>query len=82
MNSKKEIHLSDEAIRQALRPFGVYANSVLVARVRLYIDTLLFWNQKVNLTSMTRPGEILRRHFGESFFASTALNIKEGRLAD
>jgi 16S rRNA (guanine527-N7)-methyltransferase len=82
INIKKEIYLSDKAIRDALRPFGVIADSELIARVRLYIETLLVWNQKVNLTSLTQPKEILRRHFGESFFAATALNITKGRLAD
>ncbi len=82
MTKRKEKHLSSAMIREALRPFGVEAESELIARVRLYIETLLIWNQKVNLTSLTQPEEILRRHFGESLFAATALNLTEGRLAD
>jgi 16S rRNA (guanine527-N7)-methyltransferase len=74
--------LSDEAIAQALAPFNVAASTGLVDSVRKYTDLLLLWNQKVNLTSITGPSEILARHFGESLFAASAVPISAGRLAD
>lgn len=82
MTNRKEERLSDATIREALRPFGVEASRALIERVRLYLETLLIWNQKISLTSITQPSVILRRHFGESFFAANALNISKGRLAD
>jgi 16S rRNA (guanine527-N7)-methyltransferase len=45
-------------------------------RLRLtstYIDLLLKWNARVNLTAVRRPEEIVCRHFGESFFAASVL---------
>jgi len=42
-------------------------------QVRAYLDLLLKWNEKTNLTSVRQPEEILRRHFGESFFLAAAL---------
>ena len=45
-------------------------------RLRLtstYIDLLLKWNARVNLTAVRTPEEIVGRHFGESFFAATTL---------
>lgn len=82
MSYRKEGRLADVTIREALRPFGVVASDELVEKISLYLETLLIWNQKVNLTSITQPSLILRRHFGESFFAAIALNISKGRLAD
>jgi len=72
----------DERIRQALEPFGVAVNAALAGRVRRYAELLLRWNRRVNLTSITEPDEILRRHFGESFFAAYAVPIERGRLID
>jgi 16S rRNA (guanine527-N7)-methyltransferase len=75
-------YLSDETIQAALEPYGVPVSAVLCDQIRSYIDLLLRWNQKTTLTSVTNPIEILRFHFGESFFAATAVPIRHGRLAD
>jgi 16S rRNA (guanine527-N7)-methyltransferase len=75
-------HLSDETIQAALQPYGAPVSAVLCDQIRAYIDLLLRWNQKTSLSSVTNPVEILRFHFGESFFAATAVPIRHGRLAD
>ena len=36
----------------------------------IYIDLLLKWNERINLTAVRGPEEIVARHFGESFFAA------------
>jgi 16S rRNA (guanine527-N7)-methyltransferase len=38
-----------------------------------HFGLLLRWNQKINLTSLHDPKEIVRRHFGESLFLASAL---------
>ena len=40
------------------------------------------WNEKLNLTAIRDPLEILHRHFCESMFAATAVPVENGRLAD
>jgi 16S rRNA (guanine527-N7)-methyltransferase len=42
-------------------------------QVRSYLDLLLKWNQKTNLTAVRQPEEIISRHFGESFFLAAVL---------
>jgi|SRR5579859_154740 len=42
-------------------------------QVRTYLDLLLRWNQKTNLTSVRKPEDIVTRHFGESFFLASSL---------
>ena len=37
--------------------------------ISTYIDILLKWNERTNLTSVRTPEEIVQRHFGESLFA-------------
>jgi 16S rRNA (guanine527-N7)-methyltransferase len=39
----------------------------------IYIDLLLKWNAKINLTAIRDPEEMVTRHFGESFFAAATL---------
>jgi 16S rRNA (guanine527-N7)-methyltransferase len=41
--------------------------------ISTYIDTLLRWNARINLTAILDPEEIVTRHFGESLFAARHL---------
>ncbi len=74
--------LTDAHITEVLRVYGVDAGPVLCQKIRVYASTLLQWNAKISLTAITKPDEILRVHFGESFFAATAAGITYGRAAD
>src|SRR5580700_11791595 len=38
--------------------------------ISTYIDLLLRWNARINLTAIRDPEEIVTRHFGESLFAA------------
>ncbi len=73
---------SDTVVRQALEPYGVQPTDVQVELIQRYIDKLVIWNQKVRLTAVTEPREILERHFGESMFAAQIVPVCQGRLAD
>ena len=42
-------------------------------RISTYIDILLRWNSRTNLTSIRNPDDNVTRHFGESFFAAQTL---------
>ena len=42
-------------------------------QILTYIDILLYWNSRINLTAVRRPDEIVTRHFGESLFAARHL---------
>jgi 16S rRNA (guanine527-N7)-methyltransferase len=44
-------------------------------QLQRYLDLLLKWNAKISLTSLRDPEEIVRRHFGESLFASEHLQL-------
>ena len=38
--------------------------------ISMYIDILLRWNERINLTAVRQPEHIVTRHFGESLFAA------------
>ena len=61
------------AIAAALAPFTTKLSAPQLQQISPYLDLLLKWNARINLTSVRDPQEILTRHFGESFFAAEHL---------
>src|SRR5208283_6011450 len=82
MPTEVEKPLSEATIRRALGEFQVTVNDEQVARIQQYIKILRHWNEKLNLTAIREPLEILYRHFCESMFAAVAVPVDFGRLAD
>jgi 16S rRNA (guanine527-N7)-methyltransferase len=55
----------------------------LLERLQLYLELLLRWNARVNLTAVRDPEQIVTRHFGESLFTATLLKAQPpARLVD
>jgi 16S rRNA (guanine527-N7)-methyltransferase len=73
---------SEQTIRRALGEFNLEVDSEQVLKIQQYINILLAWNAKVNLTAIRNPLEILYRHFCESLYARVAVPVETGRLAD
>lgn len=69
-------------IRRAIEEFKLTAYDDQVLQIQDYIRILLAWNDKVNLTAIRDPLEILYRHFCESMFAGISVPLEKGRLAD
>jgi 16S rRNA (guanine527-N7)-methyltransferase len=82
MTTDNDKPVSEETVRRALGEFQISANSEQVVLIQQYIKTLLRWNEKLNLTAIRDPLEILYRHFCESMFAAGAIPVDKGRLAD
>lgn len=74
--------ITPEEIVQALQILGTPVSASLAGHVAEYIELLLFWNAKMNLTSVSHSREILEVHFAESFFGSIAETIDSGDLLD
>ena len=70
------------AIRRALGEFELPATDEQVLQIQQYIRILLIWNEKINLTAIRDPLEILYRHLCESMQAAVAVPVENGRLAD
>ena len=74
--------MSAELIRKALREFQLEATLAQVEAIQRYMAMLLAWNEKMNLTAIRDPLEVLYRHFCESMYAAVAVPLQIGRLAD
>ena len=74
--------ISEETIRRALGEFQVIPEAQQVGWIQQYMKILLRWNEKLNLTAIRDPLEILYRHFCESMFGAGAIPVDKGRLAD
>ena len=58
-------------IAELLQPFLRHDLSAEQLRnISMYIDILLKWNRRMNLTALRGPEQVVTRHFGESLFAA------------
>lgn len=73
--------LDETRLQQLIRPFGLDLSPTQVDQALAYLDLLLRWNQKINLTSIRAPEECVRRHFGESLFLARHVQLR-GDLLD
>ncbi|MGA1984612.1 MAG: 16S rRNA (guanine(527)-N(7))-methyltransferase RsmG [Acidobacteriaceae bacterium] len=64
--------MSPETLTALLTPYAAVTRS-LASQLVLYLDLILKWNDRVNLTAIRNPEDIVRRHFGESLFAAAHL---------
>jgi 16S rRNA G527 N7-methylase RsmG len=61
-------------IAALLEPFLKQSlSSQQLTQISMYIDLLLRWNARINLTAIRDPEAIVTRHFGESLFAAQTL---------
>jgi 16S rRNA (guanine527-N7)-methyltransferase len=62
--------LSESAIETLLASYLFPIPPEILPKLSLYLDLLLKWNARTNLTAIRDPEEIVPRHFGESLFAA------------
>jgi 16S rRNA (guanine527-N7)-methyltransferase len=69
--------LPESTLISLLQPYLSSKETVpaaLYPQLSTYLDLLLKWNSRTNLTAIREPEEIVRRHFGESLFAGYHLS--------
>jgi 16S rRNA (guanine527-N7)-methyltransferase len=72
----------DEArLGRLLCPFGVTLTAQQARSLLFYLDLLMRWNQRINLTAIRSPEECVTRHFGESLYLASCIPLS-GRLLD
>jgi 16S rRNA (guanine527-N7)-methyltransferase len=82
MQTGIERPISEETIRRAMGEFQISIDEKQVVSIQHYMAILQRWNEKLNLTAIRNPLEILYRHFCESMFGASAIPVDKGRLAD
>jgi 16S rRNA (guanine527-N7)-methyltransferase len=82
MTTDADTPLADDTIRRALGEFQITVDKEQIRLIQRYMRILRQWNEKLNLTAIRDPLEILYRHFCESMHAAVAARVQSGRLAD
>jgi 16S rRNA (guanine527-N7)-methyltransferase len=71
-----------DRIVDLLKPFELALDETRLNQISIYIDLLVRWNVRINLTAIRDPEEIVTRHFGESLFTAKHLYpLRAGALA-
>jgi 16S rRNA (guanine527-N7)-methyltransferase len=65
--------LDSARIATLLEPFAAPVSAELAGHLQTYLELLLRWNARINLTAVRGPEQIVTRHFGESLFAACLL---------
>jgi len=73
--------LSEPEIAAELAAFEITLPPPALSQLSCYLDLLLRWNQRINLTGIRDPKTIVRRLFGESLCIARAVELR-GWLVD
>jgi 16S rRNA (guanine527-N7)-methyltransferase len=73
--------LSEAAVRELLVPFGVDLHPSQLSKLLIYLELLLRWNRRINLTAIRDPALAVTRHFGESLYLRRWVAL-QGSLLD
>jgi 16S rRNA (guanine527-N7)-methyltransferase len=72
--------VSESRVQELLSPFGLQLASEQIGRLSTYLDLLLRWNEKINLTAIRSAEECITRHFGESLYLARFAELRGGLL--
>ncbi|MEE8200714.1 MAG: 16S rRNA (guanine(527)-N(7))-methyltransferase RsmG [Candidatus Acidoferrales bacterium] len=75
------VPLSSREIARELAEYQVELSQPALAQLSAYLELLLRWNRRINLTGLRDPHAILRRLFGESLYLSRVVELR-GWLVD
>jgi 16S rRNA (guanine527-N7)-methyltransferase len=73
--------LSQAEIARELAALEIQLPPAALAQLSRYLELLLHWNRRINLTGLREPREIVRRLFGESLAISRVVHLR-GWLVD
>lgn len=77
------INFQLEKIAPKCAEFGAALDGERAERLNLYGNLLLLWNEKINLTAITDPEEVLYKHFYDCILFLKHIELKSGdRLID
>lgn len=69
-------------IQEQLASYGFQLHPEVIERLAIYLNLLLKWSSKYNLTGLSDPVEIVRTLFAESIYSSFLLDAKESPILD
>ena len=70
--------ISKSLLKEKAAVYGVELDDAALDRFDIYARLLVEWNEKINLTAITEPDEIVIKHFVDSLSLFSAVEIPEG----
>lgn len=70
--------ISLDLLKAKAQEYGVFLDERALERFDIYARLLVEWNEKINLTAITEPDEIVIKHFVDSLTVFSAIEIPEG----
>ncbi len=70
--------ISKSLLKEKAALYGVSLDEKTLERFDIYARLLVEWNEKINLTAITEPDEIVIKHFVDSLSIFSAVDIPEG----
>lgn len=67
-----------DLLKKKAAEFGIQLDDKALERFDLYAKLLVEWNEKINLTAITAPEEIVIKHFLDCLTVFSKVEIKEG----
>lgn len=64
-------------LTDALEDMGLAYDEEMLRKFQRYMELILKWNEKVNLTSITDPGEFIKKHYVDSAAVGGFSQMKE-----
>lgn len=71
--------ISEELFFEYCKKTSITVDEAVFEKFDTYARLLIEWNEKVNLTAITEPDEILIKHFIDSVYLLKYVDIKENR---
>ena len=65
-------------LKASAAAYGVSLNDTALDRFDTYAEELVTWNEKINLTAITEPDEIVMKHFVDSIVVLSKVDIPKG----
>lgn len=70
--------ISKELLKNEAKSHGIELDDTALERFDKYAELLVYWNERINLTSITEPDEIVYKHFVDSLILLKYVDIPGG----
>lgn len=70
--------ISLKLLKKSALKFGIELDDIALNRFDTYARLLVEWNEKINLTAITEPDEIVIKHFTDSLTIFSYVDIPQG----
>lgn len=65
-------------LQELAQAVGISLSGPQLGKFQRYLELLLVWNEKVNLTAITEPQEVVIKHFLDSLLLLNTVSLKQG----